>query len=92
MSKTREAPPLANENPAVPGPSDEALYDAAANPDACQARGVGEGDGVGDAAGDAAAAGAGEGVICASAGTALRTHAAVKAATSVFKTFPNEGW
>ncbi len=30
VSKTRAAPPFANEKPAVPGPSDEALYDAAA--------------------------------------------------------------
>jgi hypothetical protein len=99
VSNVRDAPPLANENPAVPGPSDESLNDVAAKPDACHARGVGEGDGAGDGAAEAAggatagfvlASGAGVDV-CATAGAALKAHAAVKAAISVFKPPPNEG-
>ena len=48
VSNTRDAPPLANENPAVPLPSDDALYEAAAKPEAAHGRGLGDGDGEGD--------------------------------------------
>ncbi|MDP9105796.1 MAG: hypothetical protein M3N49_07670 [Candidatus Eremiobacteraeota bacterium] len=90
VSKTRDAPPLANENPAVPLPSDDALYDAAANPDAAHGRGEGDGDGDGDGAGDADGnAGDGAGGVCAATGTVPRAHAAVKAAMKVRKTPPN---
>jgi hypothetical protein len=90
VSNTRDAPPFANEKPAVPGPSDEALYDAAAKPEAAQARGVGEGDGDGDAAGLALGAGEGAGAVgCASvsAGSAS-SAAAVEAAMKVRKRVP----
>jgi hypothetical protein len=93
VSNVRDAPPLANENPAVPVPSEDALYDAAANPDAAHGRGLGEGEGVGD--GDAAAicgnAGDGAGGVCANTGTVPRAHAAVKAAMKVRKVPPNFG-
>jgi len=72
---------LANENPAVPLPSDDALYDAAANPDAAHGRGLGDGDRDGDGATDGAgAAGFGDGGVCAETGTVPRAHAAIKAA------------
>jgi hypothetical protein len=91
VSNVRDAPPLAKENPGVPIPSDELLYDAAANPDAAHARGVGEGegDGAGDADGDAEGnAGDGAGGVCAATGTVPRAHAAVKAAMKVRKISP----
>ncbi len=40
VSNTRAALPLTNENPAVPLPFEDALYDAAANPDAAHGRGL----------------------------------------------------
>jgi hypothetical protein len=89
VSNTREALPLANENPAVPLPSDDALYDAAANPDAAHGRGEGEGDGDGEGAGEADGnAGDGAGGVCAETGTVPRAHAAVKAAMKVRKIPP----
>jgi hypothetical protein len=88
VSNVRDAPPLANEKPAVPFPSDDALYDAAANPDAAHGRGVGVGEGVGDGAGDGDA-GDGAGGVCAATGTVPRAHAAVKAAMKVRKTPPD---
>jgi hypothetical protein len=94
VSNTREGPPLANENPAVPGPSDDALYDAAAKPDACHARGVGEGEGEGEGADDAAGAAgaalgaaAGGGDVCAIAGRVHETHAVANAATANLKPY-----
>jgi len=100
VSNTRDAPPFANEKPAVPGPSDDALYDAAAKPEAAHARGVGDGDGDGDGDDAGLALGAGEaaGVVgCASAnaGTAHSAPAAVKAAMKSRKRPPNlrkHGW
>jgi hypothetical protein len=95
VSNVRDAPPLAKENPAVPFPSDDALYDAAAKPDAAHGRGVGDGDGEGDGDGDGDAAascgnaGDGAGGVCADTGTVPRAHAAVKAAMKVRKIPPN---
>ncbi|HWT06081.1 MAG TPA: hypothetical protein VN224_10025 [Xanthomonadales bacterium] len=88
VSNVRAAPPLANEKPAVPLPSDDALYDAAANPDAAHGRGLGDGEGDGDGAGDGNA-GDGAGGVCAATGTVPRAHAAVKAAMKVRKISPN---
>jgi hypothetical protein len=89
VSNTRDAPPFANEKPAVPGPSDDALYDAAAKPEAAHARGVGEGDGDGDAAGEALGAGEGDGGVgCASAGAASSAPPTVRAAMNVRKRIP----
>jgi hypothetical protein len=88
VSNVRDAPPLANENPAVPLPSDDALYDAAAKPEAAHGRGLGDGEGDGDGAGDGNA-GDGAGGVCAATGTVPRAHAAVKAAMKVRKTTPN---
>jgi hypothetical protein len=93
VSNVRDAPPLANENPGVPIPSDELLYDAAAKPDAAHGRGEGEGDGdgEGDGNGDAASEGNaadGAGGVCAATGTVPRAHAAVKAAMKVRKISP----
>jgi hypothetical protein len=97
VSKVRDAPPFANENPAVPGPSDESLYDAAAKPDGTHGFGDGEGDGDGEGAvvavapGFAGGAGGGDGAVCASAGTAHSAHAAKNAAAGKFKPPPNGG-
>jgi hypothetical protein len=88
VSKVRDAPPLANEKPAVPLPSDDALYDAAANPDAAHGRGLGVGDGDGEGDGDGNA-GDGAGGVCADTGAMPRAHAAVKAAMKVRKIPPN---
>src|SRR5665213_321493 len=90
VSNTRDAPPFANEKPALPAPSDESLNDAAAKPEACQARGVGEGEGEGDAAALGTLAGTAGGFVCANAGTAPSAHAAANAATSVFEAAPRE--
>jgi hypothetical protein len=90
VSNVRDATPFAKKNPLPPG-CDDALYELAAYPDACHARGVGEGDGEADGDGDGTAPGAGVGVVCAIAGMLQRAHAAVKAATSVFKPPPDEG-
>jgi hypothetical protein len=87
VSNVRAAAPPANENPAVPRPSDELLYDVATKPDAAHGRGVGEGDGGGDGAGDGNA-GDGDGGVCATTGTVPRAHAAVKAAMKVRKIPP----
>jgi hypothetical protein len=95
VSNVRAAPPLANENPGVPFPSDDELYDAAANPDAAHGRGEGDGEGEGDGAGDGDAAaidgnaGDGAGGVWADTGTAPMAHAAVKAAMKVRKISPN---
>jgi hypothetical protein len=93
VSNVRDAPPLAKLNPAVPFPSDDALYDAAANPDAAHGRGDGDGEGEGDGTGDAAASDGnardGAGGVCADTGTVPRAHAAVKAAMKVRKISPN---
>jgi hypothetical protein len=88
VSNVRDAPPLANEKPGVPLPSDDALYDAAANPDAAQGRGVGVGAGVGDGDG-AGNAGDDAGGVCAETGAVPRAHAAVKAAMKVRKISPS---
>jgi hypothetical protein len=85
VSKTREAPPFANEKPFVPGPSDELLYEAAAKPEACHGRGVGVGEGVGDGAALGAAVGVAD---CAHAAVVPRAHAAIKAAMKVRKRTP----
>jgi len=83
VSNTRDAPPFANEKPAVPGPSRRRVYDAAAKPEAAHARGVGDGDGDGDDAGLALGAGEAAGVVGwreRERGTAHSAPAAVKAA------------
>jgi hypothetical protein len=87
VSKTRDGAPLANAKPLPPG-CEDALYEVAAYPDACHARGVGEGDGEGDAAAPGDALGAGIGFVCAIAGTVVRAQAAVKAAIEFRKEPP----